>query len=262
MVVFAIGNSAKLEQSLVDQAALSSEMDSGVASEKFSSSQKVEIATDNWPYLYLAKREVPRLYFCLAFLYLLLFVFSTKCHGVSFRFSAWQRSHWHFFFLGAAFLLLEVQNVSKVSLVFGSTWATNSIVISSILVMILLANLFVYRFDKLNMKFCYLLLIASLLGLYFIDLAQFASLGATYKVLVVGGITSLPIFFSGIVFINSFAKVANRDLAVGANLLGALVGGYLQCLTFVIGVKALLLIVSFFYLLSYIFIRVSKVDVS
>lgn len=29
------------------------------------------------------------------------------------------RTSWHFFFLGAAFLLLEVQNISKASVVLG-----------------------------------------------------------------------------------------------------------------------------------------------
>ena len=52
----------------------------------------------------------------------------------------WSRSHWHFFFLGAAFLLLEVQNISRAAVVLGNTWAVNAVIISAILIMILLAN--------------------------------------------------------------------------------------------------------------------------
>ena len=56
--------------------------------------------------------------------------------------------------------------------------------------------------------------------------------------------------FSGIVFIRSFAVVPGKGEALGANLIGALVGALLQSVTFVIGVKALLLIVAGFYFLS------------
>jgi hypothetical protein len=57
--------------------------------------------------------------------------------------------------------------------------------------------------------------------------------------------------FSGIVFIRSFALAAGKDQALGANLIGALVGALLQSITFLIGIKALLLIVACLYLLSF-----------
>jgi len=56
--------------------------------------------------------------------------------------------------------------------------------------------------------------------------------------------------FSGIVFIRSFANATNKDEALGANLIGALVGALLQSITFVTGIKALLLIVMGFYFLA------------
>jgi hypothetical protein len=56
--------------------------------------------------------------------------------------------------------------------------------------------------------------------------------------------------FSGIVFVRSFAMAQEKSNALGANLIGALVGALLQSITFVIGIKALLLIVAGFYLLS------------
>ena len=34
---------------------------------------------------------------------------------------------WHFFFLGAAFMLLEAHIVSQMALLFGTTWVVNSI---------------------------------------------------------------------------------------------------------------------------------------
>ena len=65
-----------------------------------------------------------------------------------------------------------------------------------------------------------------------------------------GSLTSLPMLFSGIVFVRSFAMAQDKSNALGANLIGALVGALLQSITFVIGIKALLLVVAAFYLLS------------
>ena len=88
----------------------------------------------------------------------------------------------------------------------------------------------------------------SCIGLYFLDLSRFAFLPYATKALVVGLLTSLPMLFSGIVFIRSFAAAERKDAALGANLIGALVGGLLQTITFVTGIKALLLIVAALYL--------------
>jgi hypothetical protein len=58
--------------------------------------------------------------------------------------------------------------------------------------------------------------------------------------------------FSGIIFTRSFAQATDRSAALGANLIGALVGALLQSITFVTGIKALLLIVAGLYLLSFL----------
>ena len=94
----------------------------------------------------------------------------------------------------------------------------------------------------------YVLLVGTCLGLYFLDLSRFAFLPYATKAAVVGLLTSLPMLFSGIVFIRSFAAADRKDAALGANLMGSLVGGLLQSVTFVIGIKALLLIVAGLYL--------------
>ena len=73
----------------------------------------------------------------------------------------------------------------------------------------------------------YALLVLSCVGLYFLDLSRFAFLPYATKACVVGLLTSLPMLFSGIVFIRSFAAPDRKDAALGANLIGALVGGLL-----------------------------------
>jgi hypothetical protein len=165
-------------------------------------------------------------------------------------FARWRRSHWHFFFLGAAFLLLEVQNISKASVILGNTWQTNAVIVSGVLVMALLANWIAHGFPKVPLGAVYAALIGISLALYFIDLARFAFLPYALKAIVVGGLTTLPMLFSGIIFIRSFARVDGKDEALGANMVGSLVGALIQSVTFVTGIKALLLIVAGLYFLA------------
>jgi hypothetical protein len=86
--------------------------------------------------------------------------------------------------------------------------------------------------------------------LYSLDLFEFMYLPYAARAVVIGGLSALPILFSGIVFIRSFAESANKHQALGANLMGSLVGGLLQSITFVTGIKALLLMVAALYLVS------------
>jgi hypothetical protein len=164
--------------------------------------------------------------------------------GTEMSVGRWTKPQWHFFFLGSGFLLLEVQNISKASVVLGNTWLVNAVVISGILIMILLANLLVTRWPAINLRVVGVCLIGSCVALYFVDLSSLAFLPFATKTILVGLLTTLPMLFSGIIFIQSFARVDERHAALGANLIGALAGGMLQTVTFLTGIKALLLIVA------------------
>jgi spermidine synthase len=208
------------------------------------------ISTDDWPYLYLEAPRIPSLFYLLIGLMVLIYLRSERRWQANMNLAFRGRTFWHFFFLGAAFLLLEVQNISKASVVLGNTWQVNAVIISSILAMALLANWLAAKFPRLPLVPIYALLILTCLALYFLDLARFGSLPYVSKALIVGSLTSLPMLFSGIVFIRSFSVVREKSNALGANLIGALTGALLQSITFVTGIKALLLIVGGLYLLS------------
>jgi spermidine synthase len=207
-----------------------------------------KLATDDWPYIYLESPRIPLLFYLLAGLMVLVALRSYYGWNAIGIVANWNRWHSHFFFLGAAFLLLEVQNISKASVVLGNTWQVNAVIVSGVLLMILLANLLQQIFPRIPINAVYVVLIGTCLSLYFVDLARFAFLPYATKALLVGGLTTLPIAFSGIVFIRSFTAVLGKDEALGANLLGALVGGLLQTLTFVTGIRALLLLVAALYI--------------
>jgi spermidine synthase len=210
-----------------------------------------KITTDDWPYLYLGSPRIPVLYYLLIGLVIVIFARSYRKWEARTDLSFANRSFWHFAFLGAAFLLLEVQNISKASVVLGNTWQVNAVIISSILAVALVANWITYKFPRLPLTWVYALLIGTALSLYFVDLARFGSLPYFAKAVIVGSLTSLPMLFSGIVFVRSFAVTVDKSNALGANLIGALAGALLQSITFIVGIKALLLVVAGFYLLSF-----------
>jgi hypothetical protein len=208
-----------------------------------------EIATDDWPYIYLERPRIPTLYLLLGGLLLGLLAYSRRRLGPGLFAGMGDRAQWRFFFLGAAFLLLEVQNISKASVALGNTWLVNAVIISGVLVMILLANL-VAAVANVPRALSGGLLVGSCLGLYFVDLAAFAGWPFWAKSVAVGALATLPMFFAGLLFIDLFQRSANKHAALGANLLGSLVGGLLQSVTFVLGIKALLLIVAALYVVA------------
>src|SRR5262249_22737749 len=113
-------------------------------------------------------------------------------------------------------------------------------------------NCLVARIASLPRQAVFGLLIVSCLAIYGIDLSTFAFLAYPVKALLVGTLTTLPMLFAGMIFIDSFAHVENKGRALGANLIGSLIGGMLQSLTFVVGIKALLLIVAGLYLSAWL----------
>ena len=94
------------------------------------------VATDDWPYLYLAYRTIPSDYLLVIGTLLLLSivaVLALKPPGIG-------ASHGHFAFLGAGFLLLQTKSIVDASLYFGATWFVTMLVIAGVLLMVMAAN--------------------------------------------------------------------------------------------------------------------------
>lgn len=204
------------------------------------------IPTDDWPYLYLDGHTIPSIYYIIFGVLMLITIGLVRRN-----FGAKKGINWHFFFLGAGFLLIEVQNVSKLALLFGATWMVNSIVISAIMVMILVANYYVSRASIKSHWPYYFGLALSLLLLYVIPLGRLAGVSMIMKAVVSGTLLSMPIFFAGVIFARSFQAAKDLNTVFASNLIGAMFGGMLECASFVIGIKALLLLALLLYVLSY-----------
>jgi len=56
-----------------------------------------------------------------------------------------------------------------------------------------------------------------------------------------------PIFFAGLVFADAFAESAAPGFALGWNVLGAVVGGIAENVSYVVGIPPLLLLAAGFY---------------
>ena len=249
-VMFVTGDLENVQKQLNQNSSLSAYIKQLQTANPIQLTDNTKITTDDWPYFYLESPKIPLLYYLLIGLIIIIFVRSYRKWQADNNPSLVSRTSWHFFFLGAAFLLLEVQNISKASVVLGNTWQVNAVIISSILGMALLANWIAYKFPKLSITPVYLSLIATCLGLYILDLARFGFLPYFTKAVIIGTLTSLPMLFSGIIFVRSFAIAKEKNNALGANLIGALAGALLQSITFITGIKALLLVVAGFYILS------------
>ena len=154
--------------------------------------------------------------------------------------SGWTRNfgYLQLFFLGAGFMLLETKSITELSLLFGSTWVVNGVVIGVFLTMGFLANVLVAVKPLPNWATYPLLFISLLIGLA-IPMSFFAASAIAVKVTVAGGLVALPVFFSGIAFSSGFRFSARPEKALGVNLIGAMIGGILENAVMVGGVPIL-----------------------
>jgi spermidine synthase len=211
----------------------------------------VAVTTDDWPYLYHEGRWIPRMYYSLGVLVMLVAVALYSQITEARR----QAPSLFFFSMGAGFLLLETQVISRLALFFGTTWQVNGIVISALLAALLVANFVVERIGKKLSRFWILaFLLAGLLTAYWLPLNQIPGPPAVAGALATIAF-AVPVFFAGILFALEFRAAASPSAALGANMLGAVAGGLLENLSLMFGMRALLLVAVGLYCLAGIGLR-------
>ena len=205
----------------------------------------VALPTDDWPYLYLRRPAVPAHYrdaLAAILLISLLFVGAAAPRALRSGVDA------PMFFLGVGFLLVETKSVTEMSLLFGSTWIVNLLVFSSILVMILAANLLVIRRPPRSVRAPFLALFASLAAAYAVPARSLLWLGHVGGWIVGGLMVALPIFFAAVIFATLFRARVDTTRALAYNLLGAVFGGVLEYGSLAVGIKGLYLVAAAAYL--------------
>ncbi len=214
--------------------------------------EEVPMPTDDWPYLYLSRRTIPAHYLrALAAVLAVALLFVGLGAGRALR----RGFDGAMFFLGVGFLLVETKSVTEMSLLFGSTWVVNLLVFSSILAMILAANLVVIRRPPRSLDRLFLGLFASLAIAFALPARSLLWLGMLGQWIVGGLMVALPIFFAAWIFAGLFRTRADTTRALAYNLLGAVLGGVLEYSSLVIGIKALYLVAAAAYLGAFLAAR-------
>jgi hypothetical protein len=196
-------------------------------------------ATDDWPFLYMRAPELPRHY--LAALSLVLVVSAIAVWFTRDAGAAWS---WHFFFLGAGFMLLETKSIVQFALLWGSTWSSASLAIASVLVMALASALVASRIDIRRRGLVLAVLIALVAVNYAVPIGRVTFASRALESLFYGALVFSPVFCAGLLFSSSFKTSESTATDFGANLLGAIVGGAGEYLSLVAGYRFLLILVA------------------
>ena len=201
--------------------------------------------TDDWPFLYLSHKTIPADYMVVIGILLAItipavFVLRGRGFGMN---------DGHFLFLGLGFLLLETKSISDCSLYFGTTWFVTLVVVTGVLLMVLAANLVAMRMIHFRI-WLYAPLIATLLLLYLVKRDSILAFSFDERLLWSLLVVPLPIFFAGLIFSTTFRQASNPSSFFGANLIGAMIGGFSEYLSMIVGNQNLMFLILGAYLVS------------
>jgi len=231
------GSRQRIEQAMSNPALAAFVRDhSGMAMEP------ARLTTDDWPYFYQHEPGLPISAVLVSIAVLLTFGWFLRQTS---RTEGGVDSH--FLLLGAGFMLLEAQIVSRMALLFGTTWVVNSIVVSGLLCLIVAANLVYQRFPGIDLRWAYAGLFLSLLVSFVVPPEKLFFESFVVRVGISTSVLCLPVFFAGIVFVSSFARANFRGSALGSNLFGSLAGGLLESLSLWFGLKSLIVLAAVIY---------------
>ncbi|MFH1054985.1 MAG: hypothetical protein V1744_02695 [Candidatus Altiarchaeota archaeon] len=210
-------------------------------------SSKVTPSTDDWPFFYIQNPSIPRIYadgIALIILFTLALFIALGLRGSISGINP------HFFFLGAAFMLLETKSVINFSLIYGATWVVNSFVFVSVLLMVLAAVYFVGRHPTLDIRPWYLCLFILLALNYMVPLSAFLSPNPAIKYVLSAVFYFSPIFLANVIFSNSFKGTRESSIDYASNILGAVLGGITEYLSLVAGYRNLVIVIAVFYFIA------------
>lgn len=213
----------------------------------------VEVPGDDWPFLYLRERGLPRVYAgAMAALALLVGGLLFVLHRSSRREERGALSmRLAFVLMGAAFLLLETKSIIQFGLLFGTTWHNTSLVFLAILLLVLAANwtaavvrsrrLLWFAYGALVLS-CGLVLVFPLAGLLRVE-------SVPARFVLASLMTFAPVFFANLIFSASFRDARLPERLFGWNLIGATLGGILEYASMAFGYTALAVAVLVCYTL-------------
>jgi spermidine synthase len=210
-------------------------------------------ATDDWPFLYMREPGLPRHYIAaLAVIVTITAValWLALSNPQSATRNPQLRISWHFFFLGAGFMLLETKSIVQFALLWGSTWSSASLAIASVLVMAL-ASVAITSGARLTRQWPIATLLVVLLVMnYLLPVGRVSFSSRLAESVFYGVLVFSPVLCAGLLFSSSFRTSASTAGDFGMNLFGAMAGGVAEYLSLITGYQFLLLLVAGCYLLA------------
>ncbi len=196
----------------------------------------IELSTDDWPFPYLLARGLPQHYVAALIAVVLL---SVLLVGMAAGGAAMRAPNWSMFFLGVGFLLLETKGITAMSLLFGSTWIVNLIVIASILVVALVGTVLAARGRAPSVERC-LAVVAVLLTISaIVPGTELVTAVPGLRWLIAAVSVGLPVLFGSMIFSQTFATQEEPTSALAFNILGGVAGGVLEYSSMMLGISAL-----------------------
>ena len=203
---------------------------------------RIALPTDDWPFLYLQRKAIP--YDYLVAIGSLLALSAAAITGLRGR--SLGPGDLHFGLLGMGFLLLETKSITDCTLFFGATWLVTAIVVTGVLLMVLAANLVATRCRGFS-PWMYLPLFAALAVLLLVPREAILALALPWRLVWAVVAVPLPVFFAGVIFSTTFRTTVAPSAVFGANLIGAMAGGFGEYLGMAVGSHYLSLLVIMAY---------------
>ena len=204
----------------------------------------IEPASDDWPFLYLRDRHVPRHYIW-ALALILAVSLAVVLAIVRGQAGTWS---WQFFLLGAGFMMLETKSIIQFALLWGSTWVVASLAIVAVLGMALLSNYIVSRIE-ITRPWLVGAALMLLLGLnYLVPVGRVGFESRAAESVLYAGLMFSPILCAGLLFGSAIKRSTSLPRDYGTNLLGAMVGGVGEYLSLLTGFRWLLVVIAVCYL--------------
>jgi len=204
---------------------------------------------DDHPFPYLRTRSIPPLYRVTIAATLLASLLLIR--GVAGPL-AQMRGELDLFFMGAAFLLLETKNVVQFSLLFGATWLVNALVFFGILVSVFAAVEIARHVRVSYPRRLYMALFAALALAWVVPPESLLSLSLAPRFAAAVLLAFFPIFLANLVFAERFRTAASSTVSLGANLIGAMLGGILEYSSLILGYRSLLVVIALLYGLAFL----------
>jgi hypothetical protein len=234
--VIAESNGAPLGATLVASGALNApESDPGTVI----GPEGGDLPTDEWPYHSGERRRVEpvqlRILGVAAVLVLVVLLVLHRVRPVS-------GLHVDYLLLGLGLAVLGSVASARLALAFGRTWLVGTLALSTVLVILLLANSLVLRGRAPSLPMAWVGLLGTVLLDYLLPASFLSASVSPSQTAAVGFLLGVPVFCAGLCFSLRYGSEPTSGPSLGVVLVGAMVGGLLGHVSVVIGMRAVWLL--------------------